>query len=162
MMRVLFFNIAYMYYYKGSHENIDTLCRHQSRRTWSYEFSSHLDDEWCLGFFETKRTNREMSNQLRIERLPGIKATGDYVDNVWSSGVRSLRGGALLLWVGTRTRQSITTTNQLIYNWNLVRRGLSFLMLRHERRIAFSCLFRSVTVLHGVYLKDEPFWLWTG
>lgn len=32
MMRVLFFNIAYMYYYKGSHENIDTLCRHQSRR----------------------------------------------------------------------------------------------------------------------------------
>ena len=89
MMRVLFFNIAYMDYYIGSRENIDEP-RHGGRYVdingeahEDMNFYPHLDDEWCLGFFETKRTNKETSNQLRIERLPDVQATDDDVDNVF-------------------------------------------------------------------------------
>lgn len=79
-MRILFCNIARMKYYKGIIPGVDEpqyggeFVAQTGDAHEKYNFAPLQvgDQKRCFGFFETKSTNRETSNQLHIERLEGI------------------------------------------------------------------------------------------
>ncbi len=97
-MRVLFCNIAWMKYYKGDAYGNDHpqgggsyVVEHQEAHE---EFNFHPvelsggeeieEGEYCLGFVETKRTNHETDNQLKIEKISGCSlcTKEDFVEDV--------------------------------------------------------------------------------
>ena len=96
-MRILFCNIAWMKYYKGDAKGNDHpqgggsfVAENQYAHE---EFNFHPvnlsnegfgDEEYCLGFVETKSTNHETMNQLKIEKISGCSlCTGeDSVEDV--------------------------------------------------------------------------------
>ena len=81
-MRILFCNIAWMNYYKGIiqgkdepqnggsyvKENLDAHEKYNFDAVSLANESGYPDGEYCLGFVETKSTNKETRNQLRIEK----------------------------------------------------------------------------------------------
>lgn len=86
-MRILFCNIAWMDYYKGTIEGKDVprnggsyVALHNDAHE-SYNFEAvTLDErvgypsgEYCLGFVETKTTNKKTRNQLNIEKIEGCE-----------------------------------------------------------------------------------------
>lgn len=97
-MRILFCNIAWMDYYKGTIEGKDVprnggsyVALHNDAHE-SYNFDAvTLDEsvgyprgEYCLGFVETKTTNKKTRNQLNIEKIDGcgLYKNKDEVDDV--------------------------------------------------------------------------------
>ena len=82
-MRILFCNIAWMNYYKGIiqgkdepqnggsyvKENLDAHEKYNFDAVSLANESGYPDGEYCLGFVETKSTNKETRNQLRIENI---------------------------------------------------------------------------------------------
>ena len=97
-MRILFCNIAWMNYYKGIVLGKDepqnggsyvkeTLDAHEK---YNFEIvpltkeSGYPEGEYCLGFAETKSTNKATRNQLRIENIYGCESmeNEDSVDDV--------------------------------------------------------------------------------
>ena len=85
-MRILFCNIAWMDYYKGIVQGKDepqnggsyvreTLDAHEKYNFEAVSLtreSGYPEGEYCLGFVETKSTNNESKNQLRIEKISGF------------------------------------------------------------------------------------------
>lgn len=86
-MKILFCNIAWMDYYKGIIKGVD-----EPRNGGSYvnengdaheafnfasvtldETAGYPEDEYCLGFVETKSTNKNTKNQLNIEKIDGCE-----------------------------------------------------------------------------------------
>ena len=97
-MRILFCNIAWMDYYKGTIEGKDVprnggsyVALHNDAHE-SYNFDAVTLDksvgyprgEYCLGFVETKTTNKKTRNQLNIEKIDGcgLYKNKDEVDDV--------------------------------------------------------------------------------
>lgn len=89
-MRILFCNIAQMKYYKGIVPGVD---QPRYGGAWvdrtgdayeKYNFNPIQTEngEYCFGFFETKSTNRGVSNQLRIERMEGVSAKDEMAEHV--------------------------------------------------------------------------------
>jgi hypothetical protein len=87
-MRVIFFNISWMEYYKGIYEGIDepegggeyvkiNKDAHEkfNFQPVSLEFEDDImpDGDYCLGFVETKSTSANKSNQLHIEKIIGCE-----------------------------------------------------------------------------------------
>lgn len=86
-MRVLFCNIAWMNYYKGNHDGTDvphgggSYVNETEDAHEKYNFepvhlmpeSGYPENDYCLGFVETKSTNRTTSNQLSIEKIEGCE-----------------------------------------------------------------------------------------
>ena len=86
-MRILFCNIAWMDYYKGivqgkdEPQNGGSYVRETFDAHEKYNFeavsltreSGYPEGEYCLGFVETKSTNNESKNQLRIEKISGCE-----------------------------------------------------------------------------------------
>lgn len=86
-MKVLFCNIAWMDYYKGIIEGVDEPRNGGSYVTENgdaheaYNFASVIlgedagypEGEYCLGFVETKSTNKNTRNQLNIEKIAGCE-----------------------------------------------------------------------------------------
>ena len=86
-MRVLFCNIAWMNYYKGIVEGKDipqnggSYVKEQKNAHEAYNFEAVLlneeqgysEGEYCLGFVETKTTNKRTRNQLNIEKINGCE-----------------------------------------------------------------------------------------
>ena len=82
-MRILFCNIAWMNYYKGivwgkdEPQNGGSYVKETLDAHEKYNFeaipltgeSGYPKGEYCLGFVETKSTNKETRNQLRIEKI---------------------------------------------------------------------------------------------
>lgn len=82
-MRILFCNIAWMNYYKGIvwgkdepqnggsyvKETLDAHEKYNFEAIPLTEESGYPKGEYCLGFVETKSTNKETRNQLRIEKI---------------------------------------------------------------------------------------------
>jgi len=82
-MKILFCNIAWMDYYKGIIKGIDepknggSYVMKNGDAHEAYNFSSvklgedvgYPDGEYCLGFVETKATNKNTRNQLNIEKI---------------------------------------------------------------------------------------------
>ena len=88
-MRVLFCNIAWMKYYKGNLDNLDPPMGggsyveeyHDAHEKYNFdpvylteEECGLPDDDYCLGFVETKTTNGQTRNQLKIENISGCEA----------------------------------------------------------------------------------------
>lgn len=85
--RVLFCNIAWMDYYKGIVKGIDepksshgyvkeTGDAHEKYNfdaVYMDEESDYMQGEYCLGFVETKSTNRKTRNQMHIEKIKGCE-----------------------------------------------------------------------------------------
>ncbi len=86
-MRILFCNIAWMDYYKGIVKGVDEprnggsyVTEHGDAHE-AYNFASvHLGEDvgypegdYCLGFVETKSTNKNTRNQLNIEKIDGCE-----------------------------------------------------------------------------------------
>lgn len=97
-MRILFCNIAWMDYYKGTIEGKDVprnggsyVALHNDAHE-SYNFDAvtlgeeagYTQGEYCLGFVETKATNKKTRNQLNIEKIDGCELCKgeDEVENV--------------------------------------------------------------------------------
>lgn len=86
-MRVLFCNIAWMNYYKGIVEGKDipqnggSYVKEQKNAHEAYNFEAVLlneeqgysEGEYCLGFVETKTTNKRTRNRLNIEKINGCE-----------------------------------------------------------------------------------------
>jgi len=86
-LRILFCNIAWMDYYKGIVKGVDEPRNGGSYVTENgdaheaYNFASvHLGEDvgypegdYCLGFVETKSTNKNTRNQLNIEKIDGCE-----------------------------------------------------------------------------------------
>lgn len=86
-MRILFCNIAWMNYYKGIiqgkdepqnggsyvKDNLDAHEKYNFDAVSLTNESGYPDGEYCLGFVETKSTNKETRNQLRIENIYGCE-----------------------------------------------------------------------------------------
>lgn len=82
-MRILFCNIAWMNYYKGIvwgkdepqnggsyvKETLDAHEKYNFEAIPLTEESGYPKGKYCLGFVETKSTNKETRNQLRIEKI---------------------------------------------------------------------------------------------
>ena len=97
-MRILFCNIAWMDYYKGIvpgkdepkgggsyvKETLDAHEKYNFDAVSLTEESGHPAGEYCLGFVETKSTNGETRNQLKIEKIEGCEArkNEDQVEDV--------------------------------------------------------------------------------
>ena len=89
-MRILFCNIAYMKYYKGIIKNVDepryggeyVLRTGDAHEKYNFMPYDTQDGELCLGFFETKSTNGEFSNQLHIEKIEGISRRDELAEKV--------------------------------------------------------------------------------
>lgn len=88
-MRILFCNIAWMDYYQGiipgkdEPRNGGAYVLENNDAHEKYNFQSvyltekecnYPDDDYCLGFVETKSTNGKTVNQLNIERIEGCSA----------------------------------------------------------------------------------------
>lgn len=88
MARFLFCNIAWMSYYKGNVDGDDkpqgggsyvseTSDAHEKYNfeavDLKFEDEAFEDGKYCLGFVETKSTNGETSNQLKIEKISGCE-----------------------------------------------------------------------------------------
>ena len=87
MLRILFCNIAWMNYYKGIvpgkdepkgggsyvNENLDAHEKYNFDVVPLSKDAGYTEGEYCLGFVETKSTNGETRNQLKIERLMDVK-----------------------------------------------------------------------------------------
>ena len=86
-MRVLFCNIAWMSYYKGNIDGKDTpqgggsyVAENQDAYE-KFNFlptpmtfkDESLNGDYCLGFVETKSTNKTDSNQLALEKIDGCQ-----------------------------------------------------------------------------------------
>lgn len=97
-MRVLFCNIAWMDYYKGTIDGKDVprnggsyVALHNDAHEY-YNFDAvmlgeevgYSKGEYCLGFVETKTTNKKTRNQLNIEKIDGCELfkNEDEVDDV--------------------------------------------------------------------------------
>ena len=86
-MKILFCNIAWMDYYKGIVKGVDEPRNGGSYVTENgdaheaYNFASvylsedvgYPEGEYCLGFVETKSTNKNTRNQLKIEKIDGCE-----------------------------------------------------------------------------------------
>ncbi len=86
-MRILFCNIAWMNYYKGNHdgndiphgggyyvsENDDAHEKYNFDPVHLMEESGYPENDYCLGFVETKSTNGSTRNQLNIEKINGCE-----------------------------------------------------------------------------------------
>lgn len=82
-MKILFCKIAHMKYYKGICDNDKPYnggdyIKKTGKANEQYNFTPvSVDDskrKVCLGFFETKSTNRTSINQLHIEKINGCEA----------------------------------------------------------------------------------------
>ena len=90
-MRILFCNIAWMNYYKGIvwgkdepqnggsyvKETLDAHEKYNFEAIPLTEESGYPKGEYCLGFVETKSTNKETRNQLRIEKIYGCEGMNE-------------------------------------------------------------------------------------
>ena len=88
MLRILFCNIAWMNYYKGIvpgkdepkgggsyvNENLDAHEKYNFDVVPLSKEAGYPEGEYCLGFVETKSTNGETRNQLKIEKIDGCEA----------------------------------------------------------------------------------------
>lgn len=86
-MRILFCNIAWMDYYKGVINGVDepknggayVLESGDAHEAYNFdvvklsEENGYPEGEYCLGFVETKSTNRNNRNQLNIEKIAGCE-----------------------------------------------------------------------------------------
>lgn len=95
-MKLLFCNIAYMKYYKGTCEKdkaygggsfVDANGYGHEEFNFKPEYIEFKDSimepgEYCLGFFETKMTKGQRINELHIERIEGCNDSAEEVDNV--------------------------------------------------------------------------------
>ncbi|MEN6462416.1 MAG: hypothetical protein ABFC94_13755 [Syntrophomonas sp.] len=89
-MRILFCNIANMKYYKGKVDGVDepqfggeyVLRTGDAHEKYNFDPVEIDGKEVCLGFFETKSTNRVSSNQLHIEKIEGSTKSDKFVENV--------------------------------------------------------------------------------
>lgn len=89
-MKILFCRIAHMKYYKGIKEYKDEpknggkYVEETGDAHEKYNFKERFIDgeNVCLGFFETKSTNGEYSNQVHIEKIKGCKKSDNIIDNV--------------------------------------------------------------------------------
>ena len=72
-IKILFSKVSYMKYYHGSND-----------RDIPINGGSYVKEHICLGFFETKSSNKEKRNQLRIENIIGceLMKNEDSVDDV--------------------------------------------------------------------------------
>ena len=87
-MRILFCNIAWMDYYKGiipgkdEPKNGGSYVAQFGDAHEAYNFTDvnmgeeegYPDDRYCLGFVETKSTNKNTRNQLNIEKIAGCES----------------------------------------------------------------------------------------
>lgn len=86
-MKILFCNIAWMDYYKGIIKGVDeprnggsyVLENGDAHEAYNFESvklgetAGYPEGEYCLGFVETKSTNKNNRNQLKIEKIAGCE-----------------------------------------------------------------------------------------
>ena len=86
-MKILFCNIAWMDYYKGIVPGVDepknggSYVKENGDAHEAFNFQSvvlgedagYPEGEYCLGFVETKSTNKNTRNQLNIEKIAGCE-----------------------------------------------------------------------------------------
>lgn len=89
-MKVLFCNIACMKYYKGIIPGIDIPMyggdyvdkHHDAAEKYNFLPRYLHDEETCLGYVETKSTNKTESNQLHIEKISDTNGNYDVIQGV--------------------------------------------------------------------------------
>ena len=83
-MRIIFFNIAWMEYYKGDANGNDhpkggggyvekNQYAHEEFNFHPVKLQPDVGTLYCLGFVETSQSNGLTNNQMNIERIPGCE-----------------------------------------------------------------------------------------
>lgn len=150
-MRILFRKIGYMKYFKGNIPDIDEIENGgayvaetgDGGETYNF-FSATIDNnEWCLGFVETKHKDGWKNpysalNQLHIEKIDKTAMNDEQIDNVlvvWCA-VKPHIGLRVVGWYKNATvyrlRQDIEFDDGFIQSYNVEARKEDCVLLPHK------------------------------